>query len=66
MNLGEHIKNVLCSAGLQEAAGVEVTFKDGAKLTIHSDDHPALAQPVSEAPAEQPAVRPVQSAKGGA
>lgn len=65
MNLGEHIKNVLCSAGLQEAAGVEVTFKDGAKLTIHSDDHPALAQEVPQALAEQPTVRPVQSAKGG-
>ena len=65
MNLGDHIKSILCQAGLQEAAGVEVTFKDGAKLTIHSDDHPALAQEVPSTPAEQPAVRPVQSAKGG-
>ena len=63
MTLDEHIKNILCKAGIQEAAGVEVTYKDGTKLTIHSDDHPALQQTVNVAAA--PEVRPVQSAQGG-
>lgn len=63
MTLDEHIKNVLCKGGIQEATGVELTFKDGTKLTIHSDDHPALQQTV--APAEAPTVRAVQSAQGG-
>lgn len=63
MTLREHIEAMLCRGGIQEATGVEVTFGDGHKLTIHSDDHPALRQPVTEA--EKPTVRAVQSAQGG-
>lgn len=63
MTLEEFVKNFLCKSGFQETAGVELTFKDGRKLTIHSDDHPALKQTVDES--EAPTVRPVQSAQGG-
>lgn len=63
MTLDEHIKNILCKSGIQEATGVEVTYADGTKLTIHSDDHPALAQTVRAGAA--PTVRAVQSAQGG-
>ena len=63
MTLEEFLKGTLCKMGIQEATGLEVTFKDGRKLTIHSDDHPALRQEVG---AEAPTVRPVQSAQGGA
>jgi len=63
MTLEEFLKDTLCKSGIQEAAGVEITFNDGRKLTIHSDDHPALRQTVT--PGAEPTVRPVQSAQGG-
>jgi len=63
MTLEEFIKSTLCKSGIQEATGVELTFKDGHRLTIHSDDHPALKAMVSETDA--PTIRPVQSAQGG-
>lgn len=63
MTLEEFIKSTLCKNGIQEATGVQLTFKDGRTLTIHSDDHPALAQTVDTK--DEPAVRPVQSAQGG-
>ncbi len=63
MTLKEFVKNILCKSGIQEATGVELTFADGRKLTIHSEDHPALKQTVTTATA--PTVRPVQSAQGG-
>ncbi len=61
--LDDLIKQILCKGGVQEAAGVEVTYPDGTKLTIHSDDHPALRRPVVEA--ETPEIKVVQSAQGG-
>ena len=63
MQLHEFIRNTLCKDGFQEAAGVQVTFKDGHTLTIHSDDHPALKQEVT--PAAEPTIKVVQSAQGG-
>lgn len=63
MTLDEHIKNLLCKQGVSEATGVEVTYKDGTRLTIHSDNHPALSSEVT--PATAPTVRAVQSAQGG-
>ena len=64
MTLEQFLKDTLCKAGIQEATGVQVTFKDGRSLTIHSNDHPALSQHVDQANA--PEVRPVQSAQAGA
>ncbi len=63
MTLEEFVKNTLCKSGIQEATGVEVTFANGSKLTIHSDDHPALKQEVVKDAA--PTVKAVQSAQGG-
>jgi hypothetical protein len=63
MTLEEFVKVTLCKNGIQEATGVQLTFPDGRTLTIHSNDHPALRQPVNEA--DKPTVRPVQSAQGG-
>ena len=63
MTLEEFVKQTLCKSGIQEATGVELTFKDGTKLSIHSDDHPALAQEVEES--APPTVKPLQSAQGG-
>jgi hypothetical protein len=63
MTLEEFVKNTLCKSGIQEATGVELTFADGRKLTIHSDNHPALKATVDEKAA--PTVRAVQSAQGG-
>ena len=61
MTLEEFIKQTLCKTGVQSVAGVELTFGDGRKLTIHSDDHPALKQIVTD----NPSVKAVQSAEGG-
>jgi hypothetical protein len=63
MTLEEFVRATLCKEGFQEAAGVQVTFKDGHTLTIHSDDHPALKQEVT--PNAEPTVKVVQSAQGG-
>lgn len=63
MDLATFIRQTLCEKGFQEATGVQVTFEDGRTLTIHSDDHPALAQDVDEE--AKPEVKPVQSAQGG-
>lgn len=63
MTLEEFLKGTLCKMGIQEATGLDITFKDGRKFSIHSDDHPALRQPVD--PETPPTVRPVQSAQGG-
>lgn len=63
MTLEEFIQATLCKSGIAEATGVQVSFKDGRTLTIHSNDHPALQQPVTKA--DEPTVRPVQSAQGG-
>lgn len=63
MTLEEFIKSTLCKNGIQEATGVQLTFKDGRTLTIHSDDHPALAQTVDTN--DEPTVQTVQSAQGG-
>ena len=63
MTMEEFIKATLCKSGIQEATGVQVTFKDGHSITIHSDDHPALRQTVT--PGAEPTVRAVQSAQGG-
>lgn len=63
MTLEEFVKNYMCKAGFQEVAGMELTWKDGRKTTIHSDDHPALKQTVTAG--DEPTVRPVQSAQGG-
>lgn len=61
MNLDQFIKDMFCKQGIQEAAGVEVTFKDGHKLVIHSDDHPALQQPAENVVS----AKPTQTAQGG-
>ena len=63
MTLEEFLKDTLCKSGIQEATGVEITFNDGRKLTIHSDDHPALRQTVVAG--AEPTVKAVQSAQGG-
>jgi hypothetical protein len=63
MTLEEFVKNTLCKSGIQEATGVELTFKDGSKMTIHSDDHPALKSTVRAG--AEPTVKAVQSAQGG-
>lgn len=63
MTLDQFVKDMLCKNGIQEATGVQLTFKDGRTLTIHSDDHPALKQEVDTTDA--PAVKAVQSAQGG-
>ena len=63
MTLEEFLKNTLCKSGIQEAAGVEVTFKDGTRLSIHSDDHPALGRTIDKD--DEPQVNVVQSAQGG-
>jgi hypothetical protein len=63
MTLEEFIKNSLCKSGIQDATGVELTFSDGRKLTIHSDNHPALKE--STVVTGEPVVKPVQSAQGG-
>lgn len=64
MDIGDFIKEALCKGGISEATGVELTFADGQKITIHSDNHPVLRQEVN--PQDEPKVRPVQSAQGGA
>jgi hypothetical protein len=64
MTLEDYIKGTLCKTGIQEATGVELTFKDGSKLTIHSEDHPALKQAID--PESAPTVKPVASAQAGA
>lgn len=61
MTLEEFVKGTLCKLGVQDAVGVQVKFKDGTAITIHSDDHPALKQVITE----EPKVTPVQSAQGG-
>lgn len=63
MTLEDFVKMTLCKNGIQEATGVQLTFKDGRTLTIHSDDNPVLKQEVNTA--DEPTVRPVQSAQGG-
>lgn len=63
MDVSEFIKEALCKGGFSEATGVELTFADGHKITVHSDNHPVLKQTVT--PGEEPKVRPVQSAQGG-
>ena len=63
MNISEFIQNALCKGGISEATGVQLTFADGRKVTIHSDDHPVLNQPVTAG--DEPKVTPVQSAQGG-
>jgi hypothetical protein len=63
MTLEEFVKSTLCKNGIQEATGVQLTFKDGRTLTIHSDDHPALAQSVNDD--DEPTVLAVNSAQGG-
>ena len=59
--LKDMVLKMFCEKGLQEAASVEVVAKDGTRLTIHSDDHPALSREASEFES----VTPRQTAEGG-
>lgn len=59
--VGEMIQELLCGRGVQEAASVEVMFKGGTRVTIHSDDSPHLNRDASEVES----VTPKQTAEGG-
>jgi hypothetical protein len=61
--LQELVHKALQTNGIQQASGVKLNYPDGSSFTIHSDDHPALRQPVAEN--NQPTITPVQSAQGG-
>lgn len=63
MTLKEFVCNALAQQGVQQATGVKVMFNDGRSLTIHSDDHPALANVVSAS--DRPTITLMQSAQGG-
>lgn len=45
--LGDLVKEKLAEAGVEEAHGVEVTFKDGSTAQIVSPDNPLLAKPAA-------------------
>jgi hypothetical protein len=59
--LKDFISEMFCKRGLQEAASVEVKFRSGETITIHSDDHPALNRSAEEVVSATPR----QTAEGG-
>ena len=61
--LRELICQGLASNGVQQATAVKLSYPDGTSFTIHSDDHPALDQPIAMGNA--PKVEAAQSAQGG-
>lgn len=61
------LRELICAGlskdGVQQATAVKLSYPDGSSFTIHSDDHPALDQPVATGNA--PTVEAAQSAQGG-
>ena len=58
------VKESLAAGGIEDAVGVNVTFKDGTRLNIISDAAPELSREVDDG--EVVDVKPVPSAGAGA
>lgn len=65
-NLMDVIKAKLAEGGIQDAVGVEVTFNTGERVSIISDNHPALARELNDEDVLGLEVKPSKSAGAGA